>query len=179
MGKDISFRGKVVYRGWKLDLKKFRIYLQERYKVKKAYLFLGYIPDNTSMYDMFRSFGYDLVFKPVVSYETNKVKGNVDAELVLQAAAIDIENYDQAVIVTGDGDFGCLITYLKQKGKFRQLLVPNQFLYSSILKNVCGNQIGFVDELKNKLELPKQGKSNKKRPLPKEQSSNNQMKGTK
>lgn len=36
--------------GWKLDYKKFRIYLKEKYKISKSYLFLGYIPTNQDLY---------------------------------------------------------------------------------------------------------------------------------
>ena len=39
------------------------------------------------------------------------MKGNVDAELVLHAAAIEYKNYSKAVIVTSDGDFACLIKF--------------------------------------------------------------------
>lgn len=61
-------------------------------------------------------------------------KGNVDAELVLYAAAKEFSNFDEAVIVTGDGDFACLLEYLEDEGKLRQLLIPNKHNYSSLLK---------------------------------------------
>ncbi len=32
--------------GWSLDFKKFRVYLHEKYGVTKAYLFIGYVPEN-------------------------------------------------------------------------------------------------------------------------------------
>ena len=44
-------------------------------------------------------------------YREGKPKGNVDAELVLQAM-IDYQDYERAVIVTSDGDFACLVRYL-------------------------------------------------------------------
>ena len=31
--------------GWKLDFKRFRIYLEEKYGVKKAYLFIGFMEE--------------------------------------------------------------------------------------------------------------------------------------
>ncbi|ODS34773.1 MAG: hypothetical protein SCARUB_00033 [Candidatus Scalindua rubra] len=43
--------------------------------------------------------GFILVFKPIHELKGGKVKGNCDAELVLQAMA-DYENYHQAIIVT-------------------------------------------------------------------------------
>ena len=35
---------------WKLDFKKFRIYLKEKYKVSQVFLFIGFIPENQDLY---------------------------------------------------------------------------------------------------------------------------------
>lgn len=32
--------------GWKIDYGKFRIYLKEKYGAVKAYMFIGYLPEN-------------------------------------------------------------------------------------------------------------------------------------
>ncbi|MEK7727796.1 MAG: NYN domain-containing protein [candidate division KSB1 bacterium] len=90
--------------GWVLDFYRFRIFLKEKHGVAKAYMFLGFMQERASLYETLRRYGFDLVFKPVVRTKKNEVKGNVDAELVLQAM-IDYPNYKKAVIVTGDGDF--------------------------------------------------------------------------
>ena len=71
--------------GWKLDFKRFRIYLQQKYNVSKAFLFIGYIASNQRLYDILQSFGYILIFKPTIKISTYEVKGNVDSELVLNA----------------------------------------------------------------------------------------------
>ena len=44
--KDIYRNRKLIYKGWKLDFKKFRIYLNDKFHVKKAFLFIGYIKQN-------------------------------------------------------------------------------------------------------------------------------------
>ncbi len=36
--------------GWVLDFARFRIFLNDKYHVKKAFLFIGYIPNNQSLY---------------------------------------------------------------------------------------------------------------------------------
>ena len=36
--------------GWKIDWAKFRTYLKDKYKVGTAYLFMGYIDGNQSLY---------------------------------------------------------------------------------------------------------------------------------
>jgi len=58
--------------GWKLDFKRFRIYLQQKYKVTKAFLFIGYIASNQRLYDTLQSFGYILIFKPTMKISTVK-----------------------------------------------------------------------------------------------------------
>ena len=84
-GKDMYRNGKLIYKGWKLDFQKFRIYLSDKFRVKKAFLFIGYINQNKKLYRYLKSCGYDIVFKPTVNDRQGKPKGNVDAELVLHA----------------------------------------------------------------------------------------------
>src|SRR5208337_529929 len=98
--------------GWKLDWKKFRIYLKDKHKVTRAYLFIGYIATNQTLYTSLQNKGYTLVFKPTLGLPSGKAKGNVDAELVLHTI-LESRNYDKAVIVAGDGDYHCLIKQLK------------------------------------------------------------------
>jgi uncharacterized LabA/DUF88 family protein len=71
--------------GWVLDFKKFRIHLKEKYLVTRAYLFIGYVPHNQTLYTNLQEDGYILVFKPTLSLPDGTVKGNVDAELVLHS----------------------------------------------------------------------------------------------
>lgn len=132
--KDIYRKKKLIYKGWKLDFKKFRIYLADKFKVKKAFLFIGYIKKNEKLYKRLKSFGYELIFKPTVSDRKGKIKGNVDAELVLYSAAIEYRNYDKAVIVSGDGDFYCLLEFLKKRKKLGRIIVPNVKSESSLLR---------------------------------------------
>jgi len=136
--------------GWKLNFFRFRKYLSDKYSVKKAYLFLGYIPQNQKMYTDLQNSGYILVFKPTLKLPDGKVKGNVDAELVLQAA-LDIPNYDSAIIVTGDGDFHCLIKHLDSIGKLERVIIPNSQKYSSLLREF-NNKMTFLNGLQRKLE---------------------------
>jgi len=52
----------------------------------------------------------------LVQHKNGKIRGNVDAELVLHAM-IEIQNYEKAVIVSGDGDFHCLINVKDLRGE--------------------------------------------------------------
>ena len=71
--------------GWELDYARFRIFLKDHYAIEKAYLFLGFVPKNTAMYEKLQSAGYVLVFKQTIINLTGIVKGNCDGELIVQA----------------------------------------------------------------------------------------------
>ena len=55
--------------GWELDFKRFRRYLRDKYRVEKAFLFLGYMKENEKLYAYLKSLEYILVFKPAVKYK--------------------------------------------------------------------------------------------------------------
>lgn len=135
--------------GWKLDFKRFRVYLRDKYHVTKAFLFIGYVSTNQDLYIALQDYGYILVFKPTLHLPSGKVKGNVDAELVLHTM-IEFPNFDKAAIVTGDGDFYCLIDHLKKHNKLVKLIVPDQTRYSSLLRKFMAD-IAFLNPLKDKL----------------------------
>ena len=137
--------------GWKLDFKKFRVYLREKYKVEKSYYFIGYMVGMSDLYASLQSYGYILIFKPTLKKPDGSVKGNCDAELVLQTM-IEFDKYEQAIIVSGDGDFACLVKYLNEKGKLRCLLVPNAQKCSALLKKPSAGKMVFLDGLRGKLE---------------------------
>ena len=140
--------------GWKLDYKKFRLYLKNKYNVQKAYLFIGQLAGNEKLYLFLQEVGYILIFKPTVETKDGVVKGNVDAELVLHAAAIQYRNYDKAVIVSGDGDFTCLVEFLDENNKLLNVMPPNKH-FSSLLRRY-NHYIVRVDVLKQSLELKQQ-----------------------
>jgi uncharacterized LabA/DUF88 family protein len=127
---------------------RFRVFLKERFGVTKAQLFMGLVPGNASLYQRLQSYGYEIVFKDTIELKDGTRKGNVDAELVLYAAAVEIQNYDNAVIVSGDGDFACLIDFLQKKHKLEVILVPDEKRYSSLLKKFSTkdkNMIQFIN----------------------------------
>jgi uncharacterized LabA/DUF88 family protein len=133
--------------GWKMDWRKFRQWLADQYGVTHAYMFIGYMAENESLYELMHEHGYLIVLKPTTEIkapdvagqtEAEKaamkptVKGNIDADLVLHAMK-ELRNYDKAVIVSGDGDFLGLVEYLAAEQKLLKILTPNQ-RYSTLLK---------------------------------------------
>lgn len=141
--------------GWNLDFKKFRIYLSEKYHISTAYLFIGYIQENQDLYSSLQKAGYILIFKPVLPDKDGRVKGNVDADLVLQAM-IEYNNYDQAVIVSSDGDFYSLVKYLYEHHKLKLVMSPYVKTCSTLLKKSAKEKIVFMNNLHYKLAYKKE-----------------------
>lgn len=144
--------GRKIYTGWKLDFKKFRCYLRDKFRVDRAFFFIGYLEKHKEFYKEIESYGYNIVFKPTVVDNRGKIKGNVDAELVLHTAAVEFPKYNKAVVVSGDGDFYCLYDYLKKQEKLGSILIPNKKSASSLLKRF-ENYKTFVVFDKFRLEL--------------------------
>lgn len=151
--------------GWKIDWRKFRKFLEDRYGVTQAFMFIGYVPEFQEMYDFLHDAGYAIVLKPTFDMsrprpeeteeekkkepeEKKPVKGNIDAELVLWAMK-EISNYDKAVIISGDGDFYCLVEYLQKKGRLLKLLTPSS--HYSRLFSPYKEYIERVDQFRRQL----------------------------
>lgn len=68
---------------WKIDLFRFREYLYKRYKISKAYYFLGVYDENfKALYrDIFEA-GFKIVFRAHNSNSHSAKKGNVDTDVV-------------------------------------------------------------------------------------------------
>jgi uncharacterized LabA/DUF88 family protein len=137
--------------GWKLDFSRFRLYLKEKYAITTAYYFIGHVSGNEDLYSFLQKAGYVLIFKPTIPDGDGNIKGNIDADLVLQAM-IDLENYDKAVIVSSDGDFYSLVKYLYKKGKLEYVISPYEKTCSSLLKTSAKEKLIFIDNLRKKLE---------------------------
>ncbi len=141
--------------GWKLDWRRFRVYLKEKYSVTKAFLFIGFVEGNNDLYKSLQDAGFICIFKPTLKYKDGTTKGNCDAEFVLQVM-IEYPNYDKAVMVTGDGDFYCLAKYLIENEKLEVIVVPNRDKFSALLKfKICRSYLRFMNDLKDKLEYEK------------------------
>lgn len=156
--------------GWKMDWRKFRKLLHDKYGVTKAYMFIGYMPEFEDMYNQLHEAGYLIVLKPTQDLskvpdensepkaeDKKTIKGNIDADLVLWCMK-EINNYTKAIIVSGDGDFHSLAEYLVSKNKLAHLMVPN-WQYSQLLKEF-ENQIVRIDKMRG--ELAYRSRSNKK-----------------
>ena len=137
---------------WKLDYKKFYKWLSDKYKTDEIYIFLGYLPMFKRYYKLLDSSGFKIVFKKVIKRK-GQYKGNCDTELVLSL----VKNFfkkkmDRVVLVSGDGDFRCVIDFLIGRRVEVQIIVPNRSSFSWLLKQVDIRKV-FLHQLKEKLSI--------------------------
>ncbi len=137
--------------GWKLDYAKFRIYLREKYHVERAYMFIGFVVGNQGLYDRLQEAGFMLKFKPTIPDGGGNIKGNIDADLVL-TAILERDSYDQAVIVTSDGDFYSLVQHLYDTAKLRAVLSPDRQHCANLLRQTAQEKMIYMHNLQEKLE---------------------------
>ena len=55
--------------GWRLDFRKFRVYLKEKLGVTKAFLFIGFVSANKDLYAALQEAGFICIFKPTLNYK--------------------------------------------------------------------------------------------------------------
>jgi len=135
--------------GFEIDYKKLRGWLRQKYNVNKVYLFIGLIPARVKFYEHLQSSGYILVFKQTISVG-EKIKGNCDAELVLKTVSgFYTKSFDKCLLITGDGDFGCLVEFLKENKVIEGVISPDENKCSILLRNK-NIEITFLNDLYHK-----------------------------
>jgi len=136
--------------GWGIDYKRLRLWLTNKYKIKRAYLFLGLVPKYARLYTHLQEVGFVVIFKETTCDENGKVKGNCDADLVLQSVCDTYEkNFDKAVIISSDGDYAGLVKFLHNRGKLLSIISPNN--HCSVLLKRTNARILYLDWVKNKV----------------------------
>ncbi len=146
----VNAQGKTIYSGKKLDYRKFRHYLREKYGVSRAFMFIGMIPTNNELYTYLQECGFTLVFKSISTYMDASghmvTKGNVDTDIVLYSVGRLANEFDSAVFVSGDGDFLSLYMYMEEQDKLLKIIVPNRMRYSKLL-NTYRAKLAFVGDI--------------------------------
>lgn len=137
---------------WKLDYKKFRGWLRQKYSIMDAYIFLGNIPMYSNLYNYLQKCGFKVIFKQVIYDGEGKAKGNCDADLVLKSVVDFYENkYDKMLLISSDGDYSSLVTFLNEKNKFVGLLSSYGKDKCSILLKRTNVRISYLEDFREKL----------------------------
>lgn len=137
---------------WFVDLAKFRIYLQQKYNVDKAFYYLGFVQDGEKFEDLYeeiQSAGFILVFREHNSAMLGKKKENVDSDIIFSVMKRLYRNEVPAkvVLVSGDGDYKMLVDFLIEESKLEKVLFPDGKRASSLYKKIT--RLYFDDLSKN------------------------------
>ncbi len=135
--------------GFEINYKKLRGWLRQKYNPNKVHVFIGLVPERTKFYEHLQNCGYILIFKQTVSVG-EKIKGNCDAELVLKTISDFYEKkFDSVILITGDGDFGCLVEFLRDNNLILEVLAPDENKCSFLIRNK-NVAITFLNDLYHK-----------------------------
>ena len=147
---NIYIDGNNLYRGakalgYEIDYKKFRGWLRQKYNATNIYLFIGLVPARTKFYEYLQECNFILVFKQTVSVG-GVIKGNCDAELVLKTVTdFYTKAFDKCILISGDGDFGCLVEFLEDNSALDQIIAPDKNKCSILLRNK-NTEITFLND---------------------------------
>jgi uncharacterized LabA/DUF88 family protein len=131
--------------GFEIDYKKFLGWLRQKFNFQNIYLFIGLVPVNLNFYNYLQDCGYKLVFKQTISVQ-GKIKGNCDAELVLKVVSdFYKKEMDEFILISGDGDFGCLVEFLLSENISVKVVSPDYKKCSILLKNK-NTEIFFLND---------------------------------
>lgn len=140
--------------GWAVDHRRFRVWLEEKFGVTKAYLFIGLIEQNTELYHDLQEAGFSLIFKPTVVGADGAVKGNCDADMVLRIVSGAYEGaFDTSVLVTSDGDFYSTVEFLQKRDMLARIISPSP--NCSILLKRTNAPITYMHEIRRLVEYKK------------------------
>ncbi len=150
---------------WTIDAKKLRVFLTEKYRVSKAYYYLGCLDEDLEpLYTALQEAGFILVFREHHMGMTGKKKGNVDVEIVfaIMKKLYEREKFDKVVLISGDGDYIRMVRFLIEIDKFEKILFPNIKFASSLYKSLRSHYFDHLGKKENKEKLILQKKSKKK-----------------
>ena len=142
--------------GWKMDLEKLIQYFRTRFGVVRVLYYAGLDNQNKKQllfYEALQRFGYELRLVPVKTFKDGKRKGDVDARLVFEAMKY-FDEYDEAIFLTGDGDYFWLLEHLLQSGKKIRLFAHRESMAKE-LKQLFGGTFTDISRLKQLLEFVK------------------------
>ncbi|WP_457600039.1 LabA-like NYN domain-containing protein [Hydrogenivirga sp.] len=103
----------------KIDLVKFVEYFKRFYTIYNVFFYLAYREEDDKQekfYRMLAFSGITVVRKPVKQLPDGSLKGNLDVDITIDML-LTKDNYDVAVLCSGDSDFEKLINVLRSFGK--------------------------------------------------------------
>ncbi|NTV44355.1 MAG: NYN domain-containing protein [Candidatus Yonathbacteria bacterium] len=144
--------------GWKVDLKKFRVYLHDKYTVQEAYYFIGYVSEKEQdLYNNLQKAGFIVIFKEHNPLLLAKKKGNVDTDIVFEIMkqVAEHKEFSKILLVSGDGDYKKVVDYLVKRNLFEKILFPNKEFASSLYKKLGPKYFDYLEnnDVRKKIEF--------------------------
>lgn len=142
---------------WWIDSKKLLDYITEDHgDIVDATYYVGV--DSTKNQDDYLKFLMNIGFsierkdlKTIIQEDgTEKKKANLDIEIVLDMFNT-IENYDMAILVSGDGDFERPLKLLKARGR-KFIVMSSQGFVAKEIREVAGMHYKDFQSLRDRLE---------------------------
>lgn len=149
-GQNLHMATKNSTNPWKVNLKKFRIYLRKKYSVEKAYYYLGYVQEEYQhIYENIQEAGFILVFRQHNPAMLGTKKGNVDSDIILNIITRIYykEDFNRIVLVSGDGDYKGLVDFLIKENKLEKILFPDARKASSLYKKIHSKYVGNISDI--------------------------------
>jgi len=157
-GQNLHMGTTKIVNPWKIDFKKFRIFLKDKYKVEYVYYFIGFvIENNQDLYTKIKNSGFLLIFREHNSMMIGNKKGNVDSDIIfyIMKKIYKKEDFNKIILISGDGDYRLLVDFLIEEERFEKIIFPNRFFASSLYKKLTLKYFDYLDrkDIKNKISL--------------------------
>ena len=133
---------------WRISLVRFRVYLEQKYGVAKAYYFLGYVQEaRQELYEEIQAAGFVLIFREHNTAMLGKKKGNVDSDIIFHVMKklYKGEDFQRVFLVSGDGDYKMLVDFLIEEKRFGKVLFPNRQFASSLYKKLGSEYFDYLE----------------------------------
>lgn len=129
-----------------IDYVKFMRFLLDKYKPKEVYIFLGYTKKQINLYKFLSNIGYKLIFRETTTDKLGNMKGNCDGELIVKSLEdFYIKGYDRSVLISGDGDFDCLVSFWKRNNINIIVLAPSKKHCSYLFRKNNSIKLTYLD----------------------------------
>jgi len=102
-----------------------------------------------------KKFGYELCLKPVKLYEqgdgSTKRKANCDVDMAFHMMK-EIDKFDRAIVLSGDGDFLPVLKHIKSKGK-EVVILARGIRTAKEIKQFAGAQFRDFTRLESRIKF--------------------------
>ena len=112
---------------WNIDLRSFYHYLENKFRVKKAFYFIG-VKDKKfeKLHKYIESCGFIVRFREHIACQKSHKKGNVDTDIIFDIMKRFYESPNsQFILVTQDGDYIKLVKHLIKHRRLIKIIFPN------------------------------------------------------